>query len=188
MDTDDDATAFMTMAVSKAEESLEDGEIPVGAIFVHESVAGKKQVIAAAANKTNVTKNGTRHAEMVAVDEILLDKKLGSDVFKRTDVYVTCEPCIMCAAALSRLGIRHVFFGCHNDRFGGNGSILSVNETPVGPRYSAYPADAGIMKTEAIAVFQRFYSRENKLCPEAKRRRKEDDDNESRLKVPPSSC
>ena len=91
-------------------------------------------------------------------------------------------------AACGEFPLRVPSGGCHNDRFGGNGSILSVNETSVGPCYSAYSADAGIMKTEAIAVFQRFYSRENKLCPEAKRRRKDDDDNESRLKMPPSSC
>ena len=163
----------MKMAVDQAEASLNDGEIPVGAVFVREW-GGKKEVIAKTSNQTNASKNGTRHAEMVAADEILMDKKLSADVFKEIDLYVTCEPCIMCAAALSRLGIRKVYFGCHNDRFGGNGSILRVNENPVGSRYSAYEAVSGIMKEEAIAVFQRFYSRENKGCPETKRRRKED--------------
>lgn len=50
----------------------------------------------------------------------------------RCDLYVTCEPCIMCAGALSLLGFRSVTFGCPNDKFGGNGSILSVHATACG--------------------------------------------------------
>ncbi|XP_020577986.1 tRNA-specific adenosine deaminase 2-like [Phalaenopsis equestris] len=48
--------------------------------------------------------------------------------FSSCDLYVTCEPCIMCAAALSILGIREVYYGCANDKFGGCGSILSLHE------------------------------------------------------------
>ena len=50
----------------------------------------------------------------------------------RCDLYVTCEPCIMCAGALSLLGIHRVVFGCKNDRFGGNGSILSLHSSGCG--------------------------------------------------------
>ena len=173
----DSENEFMAMAVSKAEDSLVEGEIPVGAVFVCD-LEGVPTVIATASNKTNVSKNGTRHAEMVAIDDILTEKRLGMGCFSDVDLYVTCEPCIMCAAALSRLGIRKVYFGCHNDRFGGNGSILTVNEDSTGPRYSTYPAQAGLMKQEAIRVFQKFYARENKACPEAKRRRKDNGDEE----------
>lgn len=184
----EEVSRFMTLAIAKAEESLKDGEIPVGAIFVCDSDAAHlgtvaepsagsdfgKVVMAATSNKTNASKNGTRHAEMVAIDQIILDKKYNPSIFRKMDLYVTCEPCIMCAAALSRVGIRRVYFGCHNDRFGGNGSILSVHKDTIGSHYAPYPAYSGIMKDEAIAVFQRFYSRENKQCPETKRRRKDD--------------
>lgn len=50
----------------------------------------------------------------------------------RCDVYVTCEPCIMCAGALSLVGIRHVYYGCSNDRFGGCGSILPISQDGCG--------------------------------------------------------
>jgi tRNA(Arg) A34 adenosine deaminase TadA len=92
---------------------------------------------------------GTRHAEIVAIEDILYNQKLPTEIFRSCDLYVddfcvkcgmwlmlmtvrmfryvTCEPCIMCAAAIGMLGIRRVFFGCSNDRFGGNGSILSVH-------------------------------------------------------------
>ena len=52
---------------------------------------------------------------------------------RRAELYVTCEPCIMCAAALSLLRLRRVVFGCANDRFGGCGSVLAVHEQGVVP-------------------------------------------------------
>jgi tRNA-specific adenosine deaminase 2 len=81
---------------------------------------------------TSVSKfKGTRHAELEAIDEILL--KYPASVFHETSLYVTVEPCIMCAAALRELGIQSVYFGCWNERFGGTGSILSIHEDPLGP-------------------------------------------------------
>ena len=56
----------------------------------------------------------------------------GGLVARRCELYVTCEPCIMCAGALSLLGFAAVYFGCNNDRFGGCGSILSVHERGCG--------------------------------------------------------
>ena len=103
-----------------------------------------------------------------------------------------------CAAALSKLAIRKVYFGCHNERFGGNGSILHVQEgaystkissssssssstattsaavvtTTTSNEYHAYPIEAGLLKEEAIALFQRFYTLENQRAPEGKRKRR----------------
>lgn len=69
---------------------------------------------------------GTRHAEFVAIEEIL--KTYPPSVFRETDLYVTVEPCIMCASAIRQLGIRAVYFGCLNDRFGGNGGVLNIHK------------------------------------------------------------
>ncbi len=67
--------------------------------------------------------------------------------------------------AIAKLSFREVIFGCSNDRFGGNGSILSIHSN----RYQIRP---GILKDEAISVFQQFYCSENKRAPESKRKRK----------------
>ena len=88
----------------------------------------------------------TRHAELEAIDQILSDKSLTpppetrSDEIQRhwyplntTTLYVTVEPCIMCASALRQLGIKEVFYGCANERFGGCGTVLGVNEEWVNP-------------------------------------------------------
>lgn len=76
----------------------------------------------------------SRHAELEAIDLILEDPSLtpASSTARyplaNTTLYVTVEPCIMCASALRQLGIRQVFYGCENDKFGGCGSVLGVNE------------------------------------------------------------
>jgi len=78
----------------------------------------------------------TRQAELEAIDAILADPALtppsllasGAYPLADTTLYVTVEPCIMCAAALRQMGIKRVFYGCANERFGGCGSVLGVNE------------------------------------------------------------
>lgn len=79
-------------------------------------------------------------------------------------LYVTCEPCIMCAAALAEVKIGRVVFGCCNDKFGGCGSVLSLQK---------YPTDEGVLKERAVQLLQKFYRRENFRAPSEKRKKKE---------------
>ena len=103
--------------------------MPVGVVFVRRPPdSTTPRVLARAHNATNATQNGTRHAELVAIDNILLRQRLPASVLSECDVYVTCEPCIMCAGALALVRVRRVVFGCRNERFGGCGSILSVHQ------------------------------------------------------------
>lgn len=80
---------------------------------------------------TTTDPQGTRHAEFVGIDEML--SKYPIQTMQETDLYVTVEPCIMCASALRQYRIRNVFFGCGNERFGGTGSVLSVHSELVSP-------------------------------------------------------
>ena len=68
---------------------------------------------------------GTRHAELQAIARILQEHN--PEIILETDLYVTVEPCIMCAAALRQYRVRKVFYGSTNDRFGGTGGVLSVH-------------------------------------------------------------
>jgi tRNA-specific adenosine deaminase 2 len=77
----------------------------------------------------------------------------------------------MCAAAIAKMKIKRVFFGCGNDRFGGNGSILSVHSDPNSVSHK-YRVRSGLLKDEAVEVFQRFYETENRRAPEVKRWKK----------------
>lgn len=94
------------------------------------------------------------------------------DVFSQCDLYVTCEPCIMCAAALARVGIGRVFYGCKNDRFGGCGSLMRLHEQQGGAGDRGYPAFGGVLEHEAISLLRSFYDRENFHAPEDKRKKK----------------
>ncbi|KAL7432442.1 hypothetical protein ACHAXM_003114 [Skeletonema potamos] len=102
------------------------------------------------------------------------DRIYNKDVFSKCDLYVTCEPCIMCAAALSMLGFSRVFFGCKNDRFGGCGSLLHLHKSEALPsaKHHGFPIYGGILEEEAISLLRSFYDRENFHAPDHKRKRK----------------
>eukprot|EP01016_Furgasonia_blochmanni_P002326 TRINITY_DN10913_c0_g1_i2.p1 TRINITY_DN10913_c0_g1~~TRINITY_DN10913_c0_g1_i2.p1 ORF type:complete len:161 (-),score=17.45 TRINITY_DN10913_c0_g1_i2:28-510(-) len=88
--------------------------------------------------------------------------------YSELDLYVAVEPCIMCAFALNLVGIRKVFFGCWNERFGGNGSILSLHNSL---SFHKYDILGGILQEECVNVLKTFYERGNMNIPEEKRHR-----------------
>ncbi|KXN84218.1 tRNA-specific adenosine deaminase subunit tad2 [Leucoagaricus sp. SymC.cos] len=155
---------WMQEAMLMAEEALAAGEVPVGCVFVRDA-----RIIARARNRTNELRNATRHAELEAIDAILADKTLTPQMtpypLSTTMLYVTVEPCIMCAAALRQLGIKEVFYGCANDRFGGCGSVLGVNRDLCHPLHPPYKATGGYFNDEAIMILRRFYITENTNAP-----------------------
>ncbi|CEL95472.1 unnamed protein product [Vitrella brassicaformis CCMP3155] len=94
-------------------------------------------------------------------------------VFGSLALYVTVEPCIMCAAALQCLGLKKVFYGCANERFGGCGSVpgMSIHEW-VSESWPGLGCQGGLLGNEAIALLQRFYARGNPNAPDEKRHRR----------------
>ena len=111
---------------------------------------------------------------------LLAPSNITPEIIADCDLYVTCEPCIMCSSALLQLKIKKVYYGCKNERFGGCGSILNINSA-----YDyKYECVSGLMELEAIELFQQFYKRYelyislvdlicrgNPLAPESKRQR-----------------
>ena len=162
---------WMKLALQEAERALERREVPVGCIFVHQD-----KIIANGSNRVTETKNATQHAEMVAIDCIIdmckVEKLDQAAVFKNTTLYVTVEPCIMCAAALRLVGIGLVVFGCHNERFGGCGSVLSVSNDDIPDYGEKLKIISGVHKEEAIRLLKEFYKGENPNAPEHKKKRK----------------
>jgi tRNA-specific adenosine deaminase 2 len=147
---------FMRQAIEVAEEALAGGETPVACVLVLDG-----EVVARGMNDTNRSLNGTRHAEFLAISQFL--SKFAISRLKETDLYVTVEPCIMCASALRQYGIRCVYYGCGNDRFGGNGSVLAVHSDK--GLEEGYPSYGGIFRKEAIMLLRRFYIQENENAP-----------------------
>ena len=115
METPLDTMKWMERTFEHAEEAMRKREVPVGCILVY-----RDEEIATGRNEVNETKNATRHAEIVAIDTVIdwcHREGLEADgVFKESTLYVTVEPCIMCAAALRQVGVKKVVYGCANDR------------------------------------------------------------------------
>ncbi|KAI0786497.1 tRNA specific adenosine deaminase [Abortiporus biennis] len=167
MENQEDNHKWMRKAMEMAEEALSAGEVPVGCVFVRD-----EKIIAKARNRTNELRNATRHAELEAIDEMLAKNLLTSDssnsLLHDVVLYVTVEPCIMCSSALRQLGIKRVYYGCENDRFGGCGSVLGVNSEVSHPTDPPYTAIGGLCREDAIMILRRFYITENTNAPKPK--------------------
>lgn len=163
---------WMSKAMVYAEEALERGEVPVGCIFVYED-----QEIATGGNRVNETKNATCHAEIVAIEKVRewcsLRKKDQQDVFRALTLYVTVEPCVMCAGALRQIGVPLVVYGCSNERFGGCGSVLNIAADQLSSLGSSFDVIKGVLAEEAVQLLKQFYKGENPNVPEDKRKPKQ---------------
>ncbi|KAK9411635.1 tRNA-specific adenosine deaminase 2 [Crotalus adamanteus] len=135
--------AWMDRAVHMAKDALKNGEVPVGCLMVYNN-----EIVGKGRNEVNETKNATRHAEMVAIDQVLdwcqQHKKKPEEVFTHAVLYVTVEPCIMCAAALR---------------------MMNTGEP--------FQCIAGYRSEEAVEMLKTFYRQENPNAPKSKVRKKE---------------
>ncbi|XP_035474154.1 tRNA-specific adenosine deaminase 2 [Scophthalmus maximus] len=168
--SDEEIDKWMSCAFDMARDALENGEVPVGCLMVHDD-----EVVGKGRNEVNETKNATRHAEMVALDQLLDWCRRGNrdarSVCERTALYVTVEPCIMCAAALRLLNIPAVVFGCGNDRFGGCGSVLDVSAADLPQTGTSFKCVSGHRAEEAVEMLKTFYKQENPNAPKPKTRK-----------------
>lgn len=104
-------TPFMALALEQAEAASARGEVPVGAVIVRGG-----QVIAAAGNRVEELGDPTAHAEMLAIRQAAA---MGDKRLEDCDLYVTLEPCPMCAAAISLARVRRLYFGAYDPKGGG---------------------------------------------------------------------
>ena len=114
---------FMSVALAEAEAAGARGEVPIGAVIV---VGG--EIVAKAGNRTREFFDPTAHAEMLAIREA--SRKLSSERLDAADLYVTLEPCVMCAGAISFSRIRRLYFGAADEK---GGAVVS------GVRFFASP-------------------------------------------------
>ena len=101
----------MSLALAEAEAAAARGEVPVGAV-----IAGNGEVVAKAGNRTRELSDPTAHAEMLVIREA--SKKLSAERLGGMDLYVTLEPCAMCAGAISFARIRRLYFGASDEKGG----------------------------------------------------------------------
>jgi len=159
---------WMLEALKLAKNALEKLEVPVGCVIVHNN----ERIIAEGQNEPVQMKNATRHAEICAIDKIFdfykndLDK--GLKVLSESTLYVTCEPCMMCAGALRLVGLNRIYYGCSNDRFGGCGSVLNIAADKIDNYGNQLQCIGGIESEEAMRLLKLFYTNTNLNAPNPK--------------------
>lgn len=138
----------MREALSLAKEAFSMGEVPVGAVAVWDG-----KIVGRGMNRRETDKNALRHAEIAAIDEAC--KNLGGWRLWKCDLYVTLEPCPMCAGAIINSRIRRVIFGASDAKAGSCGSVTDMFSLP----YNHKPeVVSGILEGECSALLTEFFT------------------------------
>lgn len=140
----------MRAALALAQEALEAGETPVGCVIVR---AG--EIIAAARNRREEDRDPTAHAEILAIREAA--RKAGNWRLCDCEMYVTLEPCPMCAGAVSQARLGRLVFGAFDRERGCAGSVYRICEDPAFPWFT--PCEGGVLEAECAALLERFFQR-----------------------------
>lgn len=147
MDTDSD---FMHAALAEARRTAAAGEVPVGAVLVQ-----GERIVAVGANRPITACDPTAHAEIEALRAAA--KSLNSYRLSDTVLYVTLEPCLMCAAAMVHARVRRVVFGAWDPRAGAAGSMLDAFSLPgLNHRVDVF---GGVLQAECAALLKEFFAR-----------------------------
>jgi tRNA(adenine34) deaminase len=140
--------AFIREALRQAQKAYEADEVPVGAVVVR---AGR--IIARAWNQVELLKDATAHAEMLALTQA--EAAVGDWRLTDCDLYVTKEPCVMCAGALVHVRMRRVVFGCADLRSGGAGGIMNLLQHPALNHHCEITS--GVLENECASILQDFF-------------------------------
>ena len=137
----------MKAALKLAHRAAEEGEVPVGAVVVCDG-----KIVGRGRNRRETKKNALHHAEIEAIEKAC--KKLGGWRLHRCDLYVTLEPCPMCAGAIINARVPAVVYGAKEPNFGSCGSVLNLFEE----RYGHHPAIyGGVLSEDCAAALRAFF-------------------------------
>ncbi len=144
----EDSYKFMYAALQEAENALLEDEVPVGAVIVYNN-----KVIGRGYNQVEKLKDATAHAEMIAITAA--SNYLNTWRLNECDIYVTLEPCIMCAGALLSSRIKSIFFASFDTKFGACGSVYNlVQEGKYNHKINVY---SGLYSDESQKLLQSFF-------------------------------
>jgi tRNA(adenine34) deaminase len=152
MTTPQDETA-MRLALDQAQNAWLVGEVPVGAVVMRDSPSGR-QVVATGYNRLITDHGPTAHAEIVALRHAA--KLLGNYRLPECEVYVTLEPCAMCATALLHARVKRVVYGAPDPKAGAAGSVIDVFGTPALNHHTR--VEGGVLADSAGALLRAFFA------------------------------
>jgi len=140
---------FMRLALREAERAMEHGDVPIGAVVVHDG-----EVLATGCNERELRQDPTAHAEVLALREAA--EKLGSWRVLESVLYVTLEPCAMCAGAIVLARVPRVVFGAWDPKAGAAGSVLDILAQP---QLNHRPEVAGgLLAADCGALLSSFFA------------------------------
>jgi tRNA(Arg) A34 adenosine deaminase TadA len=142
--------SFMALALQEAEHAAARGEVPVGAVIVD---AASGEVLARAGNRTEALNDPTAHAEILAIRKAAAEA--GAPRLDGCDLYVTLEPCAMCAAAISFARIRRLYFGAYDPKGGGVEHGARFFQQPT--CHHAPEVYGGLEETRAAELLVKFF-------------------------------
>jgi tRNA(adenine34) deaminase len=145
---------WMQAALAEAQSAFEAGEVPIGAVIVHED-----RIIAAAGNQRESLNDPTAHAEMIAITQAA--QALGSWRLLDCTLYVTLEPCPMCAGAIVQARIPRVYYGAADPKAGACHTLFQVT-SDIRLNHQAYVI-GGVLKDQARSLLQDFFAQQRKL-------------------------
>lgn len=145
---------FMSQALRQAVKAYEAEEVPVGAVVVH-----RGRIIARAYNQVETLKDATAHAEILAITQA--EQALGDWRLNECDLYVTKEPCPMCAGASVNARVKRVIFGCGDPRGGGAGGLLNILQLPT--LNHRCDITSGVREEECSRLLKNFFSEKRSL-------------------------
>jgi len=140
---------FMQEALKEAQKAFDKDEVPVGAVIVKDN-----KIIARAHNIKEQKHDATSHAEILAIQKAC--KKLGAWRLSDCDMYVTLEPCSMCAGALINARIRNLYIGTQDDKTGACGSVLNLLEYKFNHKIEVHKY---ILKDECETILKTFFKK-----------------------------
>ena len=139
---------YMKEALKQAKKAYALGEVPIGCVIVHEG-----RIIGRGYNRRNTDKNTLAHAEITAINKA--SKLIGDWRLEECTLYVTLEPCQMCAGAIVQARIPEVVMGCMNPKAGCAGSILNILEMP--QFNHQVKVTRGILEAECSQMLKTFF-------------------------------
>jgi tRNA(adenine34) deaminase len=148
---------FMREALRMASKGTQSGEVPIGAVVVREG-----KIIARAHNQVELLKDATAHAEMLALTQA--EAAVGDWRLTDCDLYVTKEPCAMCAGALVHTRVGRVIFGCADLAAGAAGSVINLLQMPT--LNHRCDIAAGVWENECAAILKDFFRERRDACNE----------------------
>ena len=149
---ENDDILFMNEAIKEARVAEAEDEVPIGAVIVRDG-----KIIARAHNTREGSKCATHHAEILAIEEAC--RALGGWRLPETTIYVTLEPCAMCAGAIVNARIPRVVYGARDLRFGAMGTLIDLSELPLNHSPNVR---RGLMEEETKSLLSEYFTKKRK--------------------------